>query len=38
VLRELAGKELIHPERGMGYRLMVEVKELADAQPTIPPA
>lgn len=38
VLRELAGKELIHPERGMGYRLMVEVKELADEQPTIPPA
>jgi DNA-binding response OmpR family regulator len=38
VLRELAGKELIQPERGMGYRLVVEVKELADEQSTIPPA
>jgi DNA-binding response OmpR family regulator len=38
VLRELAGKELIHPERGMGYRLVAEVRELADGQSTIPPA
>ncbi len=38
VLRELAGNELIHPERGMGYRLVAEVKELADEQPTIPSA
>jgi DNA-binding response OmpR family regulator len=37
-LRELAGEELIHPERGMGYRLMAEVRELADAQHAIPPA
>jgi DNA-binding response OmpR family regulator len=37
-LRELAGRELIHPERGMGYRLVAEVRELIDAQPAIPPA
>jgi DNA-binding response OmpR family regulator len=37
VLRELAGKELIRPERGMGYRLMAEVKELTHGQPEIPP-
>ncbi|MEB3317141.1 MAG: response regulator transcription factor [Cyanobacteriota bacterium] len=38
VLRELAGKELIQPERGMGYRLVAEVKELTHAQPQSPPA
>jgi DNA-binding response OmpR family regulator len=38
VLRDLAGEELIHPERGMGYRLVADVQELADGQPQLPPA
>ena len=38
LLRELAGVELITPERGMGYRLVAEVKEFADDQPDVPPA
>jgi DNA-binding response OmpR family regulator len=32
VLRDLAGSELILPERGMGYKLVADVKELADDQ------
>lgn len=35
VLRELAGKELILPERGMGYRMVADVKELADERPEV---
>ena len=38
VLRELEGKELILPERGMGYRLVAEVKQLADERPEVPQA
>jgi DNA-binding winged helix-turn-helix (wHTH) protein len=30
LLRELAGVELIVPERGMGYRMVAEVNELAE--------
>ncbi|MEB3157501.1 MAG: response regulator transcription factor [Cyanobacteriota bacterium] len=37
VLRDLAGEELIQPERGMGYRLVADVRELADGQPQITP-
>jgi len=35
VLRELAGKDLIIPERGMGYRLVADVKELVDERPEV---
>ncbi len=38
VLRDLAGQELIQPERGMGYRLVADVKELASGQPQVTPA
>jgi two-component system phosphate regulon response regulator OmpR len=38
VLRELAGEELIQPERGMGYRLVADVQELADGQSQVTPA
>lgn len=37
-LRELAGRDLIQPERGMGYRLEAEVRELAHGKPAIPKA
>ncbi|MFN9643944.1 MAG: response regulator [Cyanobacteriota bacterium] len=37
-LRDLAGRELIQPERGLGYRLVAEVRELNDAQSAIPTA
>jgi DNA-binding response OmpR family regulator len=30
LLRQLAGSDLIVPQRGQGYKLMVEVKKLAD--------
>jgi DNA-binding response OmpR family regulator len=38
VLRDLAGEELIQPERGMGYRLVADVQELADGHTQLPSA
>jgi DNA-binding response OmpR family regulator len=38
LLRELAGQDLIQPERGMGYRLIADVQELPDDSIQVPPA
>jgi two-component system phosphate regulon response regulator OmpR len=35
VLRDLAGSDLIVPERGMGYKLVADVEELADGPSAI---